>query len=436
MVAGAVSLSELTIQLDLWWARLDWPVLAVLSEATSETALLVLSAVMGLSTLVLLVLILSLALAVSVTSLSESTQHPALRVLRSFLAKPGARMVFGIFLGTAAFALTTLYNMAESHLPAFVPQASMLTGILMTLAGLGMMVLYFHRSAPSFQLQVLIDKLGGTLVHELEREYGHPAPYPENEAEILKGYVPTPLAIPSQQEGYIQKIDAAGLTQLAQEYDLVLRLQHDGSHDFAPQEPLVQMYHKGASSLLEDGDLVHRINRCIRLGSIRQVQQDPQLAMDQLVEIALKSLSRRGRVSTLTLACIDWLGCGLSVLVQNPNPSPYRRDSAGRVRMIRNIPPFETWVDGSFQRLRQNAGSIPEVSLSMLARLGELVQEAVEEEYRTTLHWHAVMIERGKESMARKKDRHEVHQAFRQFEFLYNRVARPTHQSLQARTRP
>ena len=77
------------------------------------------------------------------------------------------------------------------------------------------------------------------------------------------------------------------------------------------------------------------------------------LAVDQLVEIAVRALSPGIHDPFTAMACIDRLGIALAHAAQRESPSPYRFDETGQLYLV--VPPltYAMLADAAFDPIRE-----------------------------------------------------------------------------------
>ncbi len=88
--------------------------------------------------------------------------------------------------------------------------------------------------------------------------------------------------------------------------------------------------------------------------------------MEQIVEVALRSLSPGINDPFTARICVDRIGQALTRFARMGMPEPGRRDEQGRLRLITNPPEFHCIVETAFDQLRQNVMPHVAVVLRML----------------------------------------------------------------------
>ncbi|WP_418138659.1 DUF2254 family protein [Marinomonas sp. RS-M-Aa-14] len=125
--------------------------------------------------------------------------------------------------------------------------------------------------------------------------------------------------------------------------------------------------------------------------------QDPEFAVHQLVEIALRALSPGINDPYSAIACIDKLTATICDLTQKNFPEGITYDEEGVERVTYKTTSFETLANIAFDQIRQYSQSCLAVRLRQLEGLIRIAEQA---NYAT--HWSFVrhqklMIEHGLE---------------------------------------
>ena len=108
------------------------------------------------------------------------------------------------------------------------------------------------------------------------------------------------------------------------------------------------------------------IIEAVQLSRHRNLEQDLEFAIAQLVEIALRALSPAINDTYTGLYCIDWLGEGIRGLVNLPESNGAWCNEEGEVRFL--FPPinFREVVKTAFDLLRQASKGNPAVKIRLL----------------------------------------------------------------------
>ena len=87
----------------------------------------------------------------------------------------------------------------------------------------------------------------------------------------------------------------------------------------------------------------------------RTPTQDVVYAVNQLVEMAVRAMSPAINDPFTTMTCLDYLGEGLALFVQQGEKSSCYYDQDNRLRLILEPVTFIDLLDGSFDMLRHSS---------------------------------------------------------------------------------
>jgi uncharacterized membrane protein len=84
----------------------------------------------------------------------------------------------------------------------------------------------------------------------------------------------------------------------------------------------------------------------------RTPTQDIAYGVNQLVEMAVRAMSPAINDPFTAMTCLDHIGEGLLLFVQQGEKSPYYYDKENRLRLVLAPPTFAELLDGAFDMLR------------------------------------------------------------------------------------
>src|SRR4029077_16453719 len=104
----------------------------------------------------------------------------------------------------------------------------------------------------------------------------------------------------------------------------------------------------------------------IRIGVRRTLMQDPEFAIAQIVEIALRAMSPGINDPNTAVTCVNWLADGLRELAQCPSRNPVHVDRSGNIRVIESVREYQYVVAAAYDPIRQVARNSPMLTIGML----------------------------------------------------------------------
>lgn len=160
-------------------------------------------------------------------------------------------------------------------------------------------------------------------------------------------------------------------------------------------------------------EVAGRIAKSFAFDRDRTPAQDVLFVFQQLVEIAARALSPGVNDPFTAMTCMDWLGTALVDLGQRAEPSPYRYDGDGRLRVIAPGVSFADVVSMVFDQLRPYAGVDRNAAMHLMAVMGRVLAYITHPPYRASLLEHAGALRAMVETAL--DDRRDVAQVTRAF---------------------
>lgn len=297
------------------------------------------------------------------------------RLIRNFMEKPGTQVVLGAFLGTFIYCLVVLgFVRGDDALPVWSTAGGMILGINSFI----LLIYFIHLVSVSIQAANVIDDAASRM-HGIMRatfperdSNGHSSSgTPDEESEDFdRRLAEEGEPVAAVAAGYIQAIDFARLLELAKEKDVVIRMPLRPGHFVMRGESIASVLPTERMD-----ECAAAIHAAFQLGNERSSAHDPEFAIHQLVEIALRALSPGINDPYTAINCVDRLGAMLADLASRELPSRYQRDADGRRRVVENPFTYAGMVDAAFDQLRQHADGNAAVMfrlLEVVARLGVL----------------------------------------------------------------
>lgn len=342
---------------------------------------------------------------VVMVALSIASSQFGPRLLVNFMRDRGNQLVLGCFVATFVYSLLALRRIGGDG--SHVPHLTVGTAVILTFASLGVLIYFFHHVAVSIQAGHVVAQAGDQLSRAVEAY----APEPEEARDADPAAVPQdPLGaaaaeLASPSTGYVAEIDVEALLQVAVDQGLTVRAVL-GEGDFVTAGQALaevapgQRLDEAATERLCDAFLVAR-----QRGTGRGVE----LAIDRLVEIAIRALSPSINDPFTGAACIDRLAAGLALLAERGVPPRVHRDDGGELRVLLHLPTVPELVARAFQQIRVYGAGDPAIVRRLLEAIALVAGRADDTAFRAALGDQAESVVEA----ARKKlsDEDEVRQA-------------------------
>lgn len=316
-----------------------------------------------------------LVFSITMVVLNTASSQFGPRLMRNFMQHNGTQLVMGVFVGTFVYCLLALAAVRSDAGDVFVPQTAVTGGVALGIAAFALLIYFIHHVSRFVQAAHVIDDVATNLEQAVrasfpERAAGTHRPAPDEEPDdgVPDGVWRSERAIEAPRSGYVQAIDAADLLEAARERDLVIRLAHQPGQFLIAGRPLAW----AAPAAAVDAELAARIAAAVVTGPERTATQDPEFAVHQLVEVALRALSPGINDPYTALNCIDRLASALALLAGRALPSRYSRDARGRVRLVCVPLTYGGMVDAAFDQIRQTARRTPAVLFRLLEAIASI----------------------------------------------------------------
>jgi uncharacterized membrane protein len=381
MAIGAVSLAAGALAID--WAihagRLPAPGLYGLIEPPGART--VLSTVAGSS-----ISVAGVVFSITIVVLSMASSQFGPRLLPNFMEHGGTQFALGAYVGVFIYSLLILGSVRELDGDPFVPQVAVLLGVALGVSSFLVLIYFIHHVSVFIQAPRIIDDVATRLEESLRCSFPERGQSPDGDTGRPTAPEPTPgeadgQVVEAAASGYIQAIDWNGLMEVATDRDLLLELFVRPGHFVVEGRAIGRIVPDGAA----DAATSERISSCLLVGPARTATQDPEFAVLQLVEIAVRALSPGVSDPFTAINCVDRLGAALSLLTTRTSPPAWRYDDDGRVRLV-------TWphghahiVNAAFTQIRQAARRSLAVTIRLLETVTVIAEPGLPDDFRAAL---------------------------------------------------
>ncbi|MGV8899676.1 MAG: DUF2254 domain-containing protein [Burkholderiaceae bacterium] len=332
----------------------------------------------------------------TLVALSLASSQFGSRLLRNFMRDTANQVVLGTFVSTFVYCLLVMRTIRRAEETYFVPHLSVTIGVLFALVSLGVLIYFIHHVAVSIQADEIVARVGAELIDAIDRlfpqQIGQEAIQPA--AQLLDlglAFSHESGTVTAAADGYLQFIDGNALMALAEQEDILLRLERRPGQYVVCGCPLAMAW--PGDKVTEK--FVEEVNSAFILGNQRTSAQDVEFAVHQLVEIAVRALSPGINDPFTAMACVDRLGSALCRVAQRGMPSTHRFDEQGQLRIVAPTSTFAGIVDAAFNQIRQYARSSAAVTIRLLETITVIAAATCVPQDQAALRRHAEMIMRG-----------------------------------------
>jgi uncharacterized membrane protein len=392
MAGGSIVLAILMVAIDNAYQDEVVEVLGFLWTGGPEGARGLLETVAGS-----MITVAGVTFSITMVAFSQASSQFGPRLLRSFMSDVGNQIVLGTFVSTFIYSIMVLRTVRAGD-SEFVPYVSVTLTIVFALASLGVLLYFIHHAAQMMQADYVVAAVAGDLFltidrlfpdrkgqepHENGADETHPCLSDENPDE--------PDALKLCSNGYLQAVDEDGLLALAHENDLCLKILIRPGHFVTNGSTAAYIYPQGRAG----EEIKLKMVKSFIVGRQRTHTQDIEFAIEQLVEVAVRSLSSGINDPITAITCIDWLGAALIHLDRKKISSPYRRDRNGALRLIMEKPfSYKGMIEASFNLIRQNGRNSIAIRLRLLETLARALEQIEDPIAREVLEEQIRLVER------------------------------------------
>lgn len=353
---------------------------------------------------------------ITIVALTLASQQFGPFLLRNFMRDTGNQVVLGTFISTFIFCLLTLRVIRGTDRVTYVPHLTVSVAILLTFISLGVLIFFIHHVSSFIQVANIISVVSTDLEEAIDRLFPEPIGGEElsqrtpQSDQMPVGFDLNSATVASSGYGYIKAFDDETLLKSAKERGLVVRLLKRPG-DFVGEGDSIASVWPGD---LANREVAESINKSAILGSQRTSTQDVQFVFEQIVEIAVRSLSPGINDPFTAIICIDHLGQGLRRMAGRKIPSPFRLDEDGELRVVAYPITFPEMTDTAFNQIRHYGRSCAPVLLRMLDTIAAVAPHARDDADRQTLWRHATATGECAEALQEKyelaelKDRYQA----------------------------
>lgn len=355
--------------------------LTVLPNLSTADWRVVLGAILGAEATVLAVVF-----SVTMLVLQTAAGQMGPRLIRRFMRDPITQCTIAAFVVGIGLATLALLSLRTDPSTGKVQPLTPTLAVLVAAITLGLLVTYLHRTATAIQVQYVIAGVDRDLRGAIADAgpAADPAQFADLESHTTDGRV---VVAPST--GYVIEVRTAAVADAAQREDATVVIDARPGRFIRAGEPIARVTGNDVAAVCE------AVARAVRVGPYRTVRQDPEFAVLELVEIAIRALSPAVNDTFTALACIDWIGDAL-VLVDAAGLGPTvhtGRDGRARVGVV-GVAPDRIAV-AAIQQIRQAATDNAAVTIRLLEMVARTAPVVTSETVRGALAAEVDAIEAG-----------------------------------------
>jgi len=311
---------------------------------------------------------------ITIASLTLASQQFGSRLINNFMLDRFNQTVLGIFMGTFWYCIIMLEFTSSINLETTIPFISMVSVLVLVVINLLILVIFIHHISVSIKAESIIDEVSTTLKSQLESFF------PESSkpisalpsvtvSECIHGqFKKEGKTICSAKSGYLQALDVKGLLKFVTEENISVNITIKPG-DFVIKGSVIAQYLAEQKTIEKIDEKVYKY---FLIGSNSTAEQDPEYAIRQLVEVAVRALSPGINDPFTAISCINRLGDNIAFLINRQFPIDGHFDESGKLRLQLRLVTFSGIVEASFNQIMQHGKSDIAVIIHLLKTLLEL----------------------------------------------------------------
>lgn len=324
-----------------------------------------------------LITIAGVTLSVTIVVLQLVSSQFSPRVLRNFLADRVVQVTAGTFVGIFVYCLLVLRALPGTDAAEeAVPKLSVTLGVVLGVAGLGLLLAFIHHIAQLVQVSNLAASIWRDTMRALDRVYAADEGGPvegdvdvlveEWEAEAL------PILVFPDKVGYVQKIALEEVADEIRGRGVRLAIKARPGDFVMQKTPLAAVW--------ADADDPAEIERAVRhvvvVTGERDFAQDAGFGIRQLADIAIKAMSPSINDPTTAVTAVGYVGAILARIAERPLPAFVRRFSDSGTTVVLRPTHLREYLD-AFTQIALYASKDARVIRSELQALATIGETAV-----------------------------------------------------------
>lgn len=319
-----------------------------------------------------MITVTSIAFSITIVTLTLASSQFGPRLIRNFMADTGTKIVLGTFISNFSYCIVLVYVMSLEAYSGKILGTAIIWCLISTFASVCVLIFFIHHVASAIQADSVIDDVSRDLVESVDRLLPNDASVKSmldiksidveafsHKAELNAG-----------KPGYIQYVDLNAIESIAQKYDVIVQV-HVNPGDFVAGGTLLVKIFALRSF---DENITSSIKSLFKIGSKRTPVQDPEYAIHQLVEIAVRALSPGINDPYTAMTCVDKLSSTMCVLTSREFPGGTRLDEHGILRVYYKARTFTDLGKASFDQIRQYAVDSIAVTIRLIESLNRIAQ--------------------------------------------------------------
>ncbi|MCA1570298.1 MAG: DUF2254 domain-containing protein [Chloroflexi bacterium] len=329
-----------------------------------------------------MITVVGVVFSITIVALQLASSQYSPRVLRNFMRDRASQITLGSFIGVFVYSLLVLRTVRTdaNGREEFVPVLAVTGAVLLAVIAVAMLIYFIHHIATRMQASYITAAVASETLDEIDRQAGARPDQPGEDRPSPGDALPerSGTVVSADKSGYLQYVEADSLTQLAEQHDLVIRLEIAPGAWVQRHAPLFEVWGLGLEAV--DANLSDHVS----VGDERVVFQDVEFGIQQLADIAVKALSPGINDPTTARNALHRI-VEILVAAGRAKPTPAEHfDKRRRLRLSMPRADFAQLLRTAFEEIHHFGRDIPPVSRAIGEAL-DTVELAVDGQHRATI---------------------------------------------------
>jgi uncharacterized membrane protein len=314
-----------------------------------------------------MVTVIALLLGLTVVALQLSSTQFSPRLLRNFLRDRPNQIVLSAFVATFAYSAAGLYTVGFSggNRTADFPRLAVSGSLVLLFLSLGLLVFFADHLGHSIQVDTIMNKVQRTTVTVIERGLLTGG---EDPPEVPAGAT----VVTSRVSGYVQAVRCSDLLSEAARYGVCVRLRPRIGEHVVAGTTLAWIWPVsaglGGGAVPDLRRVTSALEKWVRIGFERTLEQDAAFGIRQLIDTACKALSPAVNDPYTAVQAIDHLSVIFCELARRPLGDHVARQPGGAAVIVPGWR-FSGYLAVMCGLIRRYGASEPTVASALLGLL-------------------------------------------------------------------
>ena len=314
-------------------------------------------------------------------------------LLPRFMRLKTTQVTLGVFLACFVYSMGLFTQLANlSNVDNSGPAISILVSVILGIVSFFVLIHFIHCITHFLQPLSIINSIANDLLSTLSTAYPssknakHPQSSEADTTIMAQLHYENATSLIASRSGYLKAVDFEKLENIIEQSKISVDLCTPPGTCLLEGDTMARY----ASKTSTHDKLCEALQGVFLIAERRDSLQDPDYAMEQLVEIAVRALSPGVNAPFLALQCLNHICAALIFVARRSQPE--RLNLIGDNFWMRDWYGYDVLCNSAFSLLRQYGDSCEEIMQHLLSIIEKALGENIEPAYRKELLSHAALI--------------------------------------------